>query len=790
MANFDPKWELVQDETNIIEGQELYIRLDLTNDTGNSFNDYTLDSTENLEVQFVITPTGDTLEERDFEISIGTDLNALSPIITATKNSGLFSTHTYTINKKDFPLVANKSTAMYIKVKCVEDGVWDGYESLQFRVVYIYKITKVQGQVTSIVDAGIISKNMCTIVYDSKEIWVTPDLIVHGNKKYTIGSLNYGSESRLFIQAFGRARPFGQVGDDPNDTSNRVFVPNYEILNITSDDIPTEHITGSGTVLIPSSLPRSNDEQTLDIIDTSTNRVNSGLKFNINGQILQTLLYESAPVDLYFKVKIISILDSYEDFINDAYRIGKRFKAYQCWVCPPVTDQIDGDVIAGHLYMLKDTKIYPYTVKEVIVNGIHKAQFEPERWIDLGLYDETLGDEIIGSTKMFRILMNNSEDGQIDFITDEDLGTVHVGEYFGHSVYPIIQSTGDDLITYRLSETSTNDINKYNIDLSADGKIFGTVFAKSTDFNINDQIKLEFDVIANTRNGIQRTKTFKLTILRGMEQHGMTAYLKPSVNLERAWFSIITSNTFNNAIYYRESDPRYGIKKVPNILLKENLVDSTVQWPGLNQIKRTLKANITNTAISPVPDSSFDLVMGNYRIRSALDNKGNVLYDVLYREIHPLGSVINISTNPYDYTNYKEEVITEIYGLRNNIVQSIGEDVLNLELDPDDMANRAVTVPAIPGLSTEMLDTVPRFMVHPYVTGNVQPGYFPCIIVGYFPPGMGDVIHNTLVQNNEHKILVNTVFTIKGVDFYYFNTDGISYVLDKFNINMTQSPLM
>lgn len=790
MANFDPKWALVQDQTNILEGQELFIRLDLQNDTSTPYQSYILDANETLEVQFSIVPTGDTLEERDFDLFIGTDMSNLTPILTSTNNSGLFSTHTYTITKKDFPLLSNKSTAMYIKVKCIEDGVWDGYESLQIRLSYIYKIARNGTQITNIIDAGIITNNLCTIVYDSKEIWVTPDLIVHGSKKYTIGSLNFGSESRLFIQAFGKARSYGQAGDDPTDTSTRVFVPHYKMLDITKDDIPTEHITGNGTVLIPSNLNSQNDEHTLDIIDSSNNRISSGLKFNINGQILQALLYESEPIDLYFKVQIMSILDSYEDFINDAYSIGKRFKAYQCWVCPPVTDQIDGNVRPGHLYMLRDTKIYPYTVKEVLVNGIRKALFEESRWIDLGLYDEQLGDGIIGSTKMFRILMNNSDDGQIEFITNENLGNVHVGEYFGHSVYPSIQSTGDDLITYRISDASRDDITKYNIDLSADGKIFGIAFAKGSDFNVNDQIKLEFDVIANTRTGIQRTKTFKLTILRGLEEHAMSAYLKPSVNLERAWYSMITTNTFNNALYYRESDPRYGIKKVPNILLKENLLDSTKPWTNLNDVKRELKANITNTAISPVPDSSFDMVMGNYRVRSALDNKGNVLYDVLYREIHPLGTVVNVSSNSTDYTNYNEEIITEIYGLRNNIVNTIGEDVLNINLDPDDMANRAVTVPAISGLSVEMLDTVPRFMVHPYIINGIQPGYFPCIVVGYFPAGMGDVIHNTLVQNNEHKTLVNTVFSVKGVDFYYFNTNGNSYVLDKFNINITQSPLM
>ena len=104
--------------------------------------------------------------------------------------------------------------------------------------------------------------------------------------------------------------------------------------------------------------------------------------------------------------------------------------------------------------------------------------------------------------------------------------------------------------------------------------------------------------------------------------------------------------------------------------------------------------------------------------------------------------------------------------------------------DPTDLNNRGIVVDAIGGLSDEMIDTVPRFMNHPYVEDNIQAEYFPAIVVAYLQPGQGETFFNTLIQNNEHGALLNYEFEVSGVEFSYFVQDNARYERENFTATL------
>lgn len=1003
MANFEPKWDLIADTNTIKEGQTTYFRLRISKNQASSLNDeYKLGDDQYLQFTFNIVGSGETLEERDFNVSIGESTSSLVPIGEAgTGTPHIQGTHTIKLNRNDFVVSSAVPyiDAFYFKIECPQDGIWDGPESLRFNIDSINEITLLDGQIANTQPSGVLGVTTQLLNYNTvDEIWLTPGLTTHGTNLYTIGGVGYGAESRLFVQAFGASQRINGV--------QNVFMPAYEIQDISMSDIPSTHITGSGTILVPdeeSSVPipdypitlgtarnqinsfymknvatslngagciiqgtsltdHNNDlyysyairiygstggiplklmcpaecesiyvgtagavnsgginsalyeltettiessnligrcdiygnvkhepqnivlypglsstqmviyirikvqtdncppwiafnitpstgnfsiksSNTLDnriyinqnstaldvvgldnifhaavagsgwttsynannnlnqatnniepvnipkseensilIVDINGNYVQSGLKFNANGQLVQTFLYDSDPVDAYFTAKIVSLRDYYNSEA-DAYYVGKRFRAYQTWICPQDISNFSTAPTPGHLYQLKDTTVYPYVVKETVIEGSTKILFEEDRWYDLGLYNESLGSTIISKERMFRVVVNDDTGSDLSFETDSNLGEIHVGEYFGHTVYPKIVANGSDLITYQINHsTSPNDIRKYNLDMTADGFMIGTAYALSTDFTANDDIPLEFDVVATGKNGKSLTQRFKLRIIRGFGQNFITGNICPSLSLERAWFQMIASNSFsNNALYYRQSDPRYGIQRVPRILLKENFVDTTKNWPGLKQTITNIRNGIVDTVGgAPTPDGSFRLVLGNYKLRSALDNQGNIIYDVLYREVHPEGTQVSLSMNPLVYTDYSTSVISEIFGLRQNVYNVVGEDTVNLLTDPTDLNNRGIVVDPINGLSVEMIDTVPRFMNHPYVEDNIKPMYFPCINVAYLQPGQGEVFFNTLIQNNEHGILLNYEFEVSSVEFNFFVQSNQNYVQDNF----------
>lgn len=802
MRNFIPKWDITPKTTTIKKNSNVVIRLQIRKDNPDEASDsFVVNDDEALRIEYTLSSNGETITEMDYELHVGTELSNL----TSKRDDDtytIYKTYTDEISSKSYLLnkPTDASTVYFFKITRRENGLWDSEQdiTLQINDIRFIKYTKDKQELVN-TSLGKITNNISVLKYDtSKELWVTPSLTTHQGQ-YCIGEIGYGSESRLFVQAFGRGREYNRTLDKnnrPNDLSPRVFIPTYEILKFDLSEIKEKDITGSRTKLVPSiSNSKLNiDEVPLMYEQTNKVLVDSGLKFNNNGQILQTYVIDAEPTDVYIKVRIRSILDVYPD-VKKMYQEGKRFKAYQFWIANDDTSIYNStaNVKPRHVYMLRDTSIYPYTVKTILEKGTEKLLFEEERWIDLGVYNDTdLSNGIIGQERYFRFLSNvSSNEDEISILTPSELGMIHVGEYFGHTVNVQFEVDGDDHISYMLPPEDKDLLEKYNISLSPRGYLSGTVFASDNDFNANDQIKLSFKLYAVNRKGKKVLKNFHLTIVRGFGNNYLTAYLQPSRSFERDWFGMISSSVFSETEFYLPSDERFGLQRLPRILLKENFVNPNKHFNSLEEIKIKLRSEIININTGAyLPTGKFRLTLGNYKIRSAIDNNGNVIYDVIYREVLPSGYIESVDTRPNKHYDYQFNPIIEIFGLRQNIFNAVGEDTVNLKKDPDDMENRAILVKGIENLSEDMIDTVPRYMNYPLEESDnsVYKGYIPIIPVAFVPPYKGIDLYNRLQLANQHDTLLNETFDISSVEFEHFTSVlNEKHSKTKFRINLVSS---
>lgn len=803
MASFTPLWDLKAQASFIQESNSILVALSINKAQATSGDSYNLDPNEFI--QSIITIQA--YDENDnpinaddhYTLSVGDDANNLTPISTGiTGNKLINGRHRTKLATTSFTLTGGVLTqdVYYYSLYCKNDETFNGKETVKF---FLDNVDT--NHLGNISNSGEIRVATATITYDSTEIWVTPGVVAGDDRHlYTIGDIDFGADSTLFIQAFGRKRPYDDDIDnpteDPNmDNSPRVFYPGYRLLSITEAELPPTHVTDNVELIQPATLDWPivgiNKEVGVNLENIVSARVStSGLIFNPNGQFLQTFLYQSDPSDVYFKIQLFDLDTSYTNS-TERFAINQRYKAYQMWVSPSDVSSIysqNNNPLPNHLYQLKDNITYPYVIQSELVGGSLVPIYNSDDWNDLGYYDASMGSGIIGETKIFRLLMNNGKSSVINIITDPDLGTIHVGEYFGHTVYPKIETSSTAQVSYELG--AGDDITKYGMDLTPDGYLVGKAYALSTDFSANDDIKLNFTINVYDSEGSKASQQFKLKIVRGFGENYLSANLVPSVQFERDWFKCISTPSFVNYALHRQSDNLYGLRKVPRMLLKENYLSQTYNYTNLNDLKRVLRSSVINTTGgAPLPDGKFKMVIGNYKIMSALDDKGNLLYDLLYREVHPAGTNVAVSLNPRSYTNIDNGLLAEFFGLRQNIYQAIGEDTTNLVTDPTDLLNRGLFVEAIQGLSVEMLDTVPRYMNHPFEESGIVPKFMPIIPVAYCEPGKAESFFNTLIQNNEHGSMVSTEFEITAVEFEYYAQEFEKYISNKFQIALQNNNL-
>jgi hypothetical protein len=220
-----------------------------------------------------------------------------------------------------------------------------------------------------------------------------------------------------------------------------------------------------------------------------------------------------------------------------------------------------------------------------------------------------------------------------------------------------------------------------------------------------------FTVNAYSVNGlVNSNKTFSITVVRRYQEPYDNLYIQamPPEN-DRAFIDSLLQNPdiFTPELLYRKDDPNFGIA---------------------TRVIYNHAYGLTSATIADYVSGLYlnhywkNLTLGEIKTARALDNDGNILYEVVYSEI--VDDLVN----------------------NNNI--SVGKEVvLAFPIDASDSSQISVVYPnSLQNMRDQMVDTVgqisnilPRWMLSRQANGSVL-GFTPAWVIAYCKPGQGGQI--------------------------------------------------
>lgn len=223
-----------------------------------------------------------------------------------------------------------------------------------------------------------------------------------------------------------------------------------------------------------------------------------------------------------------------------------------------------------------------------------------------------------------------------------------------------------------------------------------------------------FTVVATSSNGlIQDSKTFSIQVIRKYNEPYENLYIQAMPpKMDRAVISSLLTNSdiFPNDLIYRSDDANFG-------------VSSSVVY---NHAYGLTASTLTEYYAALVENHYWrNLVLGEIKTARALDDFGNVMYEVVYSEIiddlvNPQGiSVSKSVTLPYPVQDINDQTVQIVYpnsleNMRTQVIDTVGQ-VSNL---------------------------LPRWMLSTQSDGTVL-GFTPAWVIAYTTPGAsGQVAYN------------------------------------------------
>lgn len=335
--------------------------------------------------------------------------------------------------------------------------------------------------------------------------------------------------------------------------------------------------------------------------------------------------------------------------------------------------------------------------------------------------------ELIANTYTYNLNVVGAIENQVTWITGSDLGTINNGDV---STLSVRAATASGIpLQYRL-DSGINPGPVYNklpqgLTLLPSGNIAGRVsfntFALdggTTTFDEEKTTRLTIDpttfdstytftVNAYSSDGlISVYKTFTVFVNRAYNKPYNNLYVKamPPLN-DRALVSQLIENSdiFKPEYIYRKDDPNFGVAK------------SVVYWHAYG-----LNADTYENYISSLYINHYwkNLVLGQIETAQALDDNGNVLYEVVYsrvidNQVNSRGqSVSKEITLPYPVDFYQNSTLIEqaypnsLVNMRDQVIDTVGK----------------------------VSEILPRWMFSKQTNGQVL-GFVPAWVICYCNPG-------------------------------------------------------
>ena len=341
---------------------------------------------------------------------------------------------------------------------------------------------------------------------------------------------------------------------------------------------------------------------------------------------------------------------------------------------------------------------------------------------------------IVSADYNYSITLVGAIDTEIIWESNSNLGSINNGEVSTIEVHAT-NASGIPL-EYRLSSGSTSSLPQ-GLTLLPSGHIAGRVsfntFALdggSTTFDVGSRdatitepttfdMTFTFVVEAYGQGNTQVsvTKTFTITVVRAYNEPYENLYIQamPPQNDRNLIQSLLQDqDIIPPDDLYRNDDPNFG------------RAQGVVYWHAYG-----LTSSTYADYISSLYKNHYwkNLILGEIKTAQALDNDGNVLYEVVYSQVV------------------------------DNLVNSAGESVdkevvIPYPIDPGELTEVDVVYPnSLVNMRDQVIDTVgkiadilPRWMLSKQTNGRVL-GFVPCWVIAYTRPGKsGQIAYNIKTQ--------------------------------------------
>ena len=343
----------------------------------------------------------------------------------------------------------------------------------------------------------------------------------------------------------------------------------------------------------------------------------------------------------------------------------------------------------------------------------------------------------------FSLTLVGQVNTDVTWLTPSDLGSIVNGSTSTLYV-AAVNTLGGRPLQYRLAPGTypTPNVGVYNklpqgLELLPSGDIAGRVsfntFALDLGTTTFDQGITTFDstftftVNAYSQDGLVSVyKTFTITVLRVYNEPYENLYIKcMPPESDRALINQLIQNQdiIPNNLVYRADDPNFGVAR--NVIYQHAYGLTTATYADY---------------VSSLRINHYwkNLVLGSIKTAQALDDAGNVLYEVVYSQVvddlvNDAGQSVSKSvTLPYTVTLPDTTQVNTVYpnsliNMRDQVIDTVGQ----------------------------ISNILPRWMLSKQVNGQVL-GFVPAWVIAYCKPGKsGQVAYNIAQQFGDKLNLVD-----------------------------------
>ena len=349
---------------------------------------------------------------------------------------------------------------------------------------------------------------------------------------------------------------------------------------------------------------------------------------------------------------------------------------------------------------------------------------------DIQVYDNT-NPGLISQPYSYSLVVEGDVLTDVVWITPGDLGTIVNGST--STLYVEAINTSGLTLQYQLAGQALGVAPVYNLlpqglELLPSGNIVGRVsfntFALDNGTTTFDQRTTSFDLVfeftvnvTSTNGLVNQFKTFSIRLIREFDEPFNNLYIQAMPPLDdRAVLDSLLTDTdiFPPALIYRSDDPNFGVAQQVIYRHAYGLTaaayDSYIYSLDINHYWKKL-------------------TLGQIETAQALDDTGNVIYEVVYSRV-----VDNLVNNSGESVGKSVTLPYIVDTALNGLTQTVYPNSL------DNMRNQVIDTVG------QVSNVLPRWMLSKQADGSIL-GFTPAWVIAYTVPGQsGQIAYNIETQ--------------------------------------------